>query len=325
MTFDSLNPNQKAVIWNRLYELVTQKEKIEDCLSSLRKEQKNIKEKLESTSCWGGLILIFLIFSGGPAIVSIVYGIVTSDEKILGFIEDVWAYREYVFLVLLFIAIVLLIYLIIRFTKRNKIKNQLSQRAKQISRFEEEKATIDLEIDATCDKYNIPKKVITKKCILYVKELVENRKYDYCAAFSYCIKNWEEVNRPSLAETAAMYPRKPRNTQDGKSLEDRFFALPFKFAGAMMGIDPEAIRRQAHYGDSDSHASSEDSAFHVDPLQDHTPSIDSVRSAYIEAYTLSKETGGPMVLNLDTAGLSKDEVSQAIIEAKSYLDSIGYK
>lgn len=325
MNFDSLNSNQKTTIWSRLYELVDQKQKIEDRLGSLRKNQKEIEEKLNSTSGWGGLILIFLIFSGGPAILGIVFGLVTSNEKVLALIEDIWAYKELVISGLCLIAIVLLTIWVIHLVKRLKIKKHLSQHNKEIKYCETKKAAIDLEIQTTCERYYIPKKVITKKCILYVKELVEKKHFDYCAAFSLCIKNWQEINRPSSAETAARYPRKPSNIRKEKSLEERFLTLPFKFAGAMMGIDSETIRRHARYGDNDSLASHEDTTFHVDPLQDNTPTIDSVRTAYIEAYTLSKETGGPMVLNLDTSGLSKDEVSQAIIEAKSYLDSVGYK
>ncbi len=325
MNFDSLNSNQKATIWNRLYELVVQKQKTEDCLGLLRKEQKGIEEKMESTSGWGSLILIFLIFSGVPAILCVIFGIVTSDEKIMGLIEDIWAYKEFVILGLCLITIVLLIIRVVYLTKRLKIKKRLSQHNERIRYCEAKKAAIDLEIQTTCEQYYIPQKVITKKCILYIKELVEEKQFDYCAAFSLCIKNWQEINRPSLAETAAKYPRKPSNIRKEKSLEERFLTLPFKLTGAMMGMDAETIRRHARYGDNDLLASHEDTTFHVDPLQDNAPTIDSVRTAYIESYTLSKETGGPMVLNLDTSGLSKDEVSQAIIEAKSYLDTIGYK
>lgn len=129
-----------------------------------------------------------------------------------------------------------------------------------------------------------------------------------------------------LAETARRYFRnQPAQKSPEKSLLERFLSLPFKFAGAFLGIDEETIRRKRYYGDDSTRDLHEESSFEIQHLQDIAPSINSVRTEYIEAYTLHKQTGGPLVLNLNTSGLTKDEVTQAIMEAESYLDSVGYK
>lgn len=240
MNFDNLNSNQKTIIWNRLCELAVQKDKTKDYSSLLRKEEKELEEKLKESSGLGGLILIFLIFSGTPALLTLLIGFFTSDEKSLRFIKSIWDYKELVVLGLLLIIFLSWIIRLPKIRKKRKIKKQLANVKEKIRKLDEAETQLKLEIKNICNQYSIPSEVVYPKGLKYIKELVEVKRFDYSAAFSLCIKNAEEINRPSLSEISKRFPL---GGSQRESYLESFLTFPFRFAGALLGIDKESIKR----------------------------------------------------------------------------------
>lgn len=250
MKFDNLSSEEKNRVLNKLCKFAQNREKIKSDIDSLKVKTQELKNKSNTNNSIGCFLFVMLLFIG--ELCPMIFRLCASNDKLSPLYEEnplLFLTVFLCFIVFLSIIIWLIISNLTGYRDSKRAKKQLTVLKEKLNNYNKKKDNIDSDIKALCNQFSIPSEAITINGLLYVKELVEIKKFDYQSAFSLCLKKSEQLNRTSLAEISKKLS--PNKTQKGSILERIFlspirfiFLFQFKFLAALLGATKEDIEKK---------------------------------------------------------------------------------